>query len=112
MRHSCTTHWGVDNGANGGPWLRHPADAVLPSTGEYADYIEYDPLVPIGRPEDTLSGFTMDEVRPGEDKVICISCHRAHGSPYPDMLRWNYNTMKVGGGGSGGCFNCHSAKSD
>lgn len=24
------------------------------------------------------------------DKVMCFSCHRAHASGFPDMLRWNY----------------------
>jgi len=24
------------------------------------------------------------------DRVVCLSCHRAHASGFPDMLRWNY----------------------
>ncbi len=24
------------------------------------------------------------------DKVMCFSCHRAHATGFPDMLRWNY----------------------
>ncbi len=24
------------------------------------------------------------------DQVMCLSCHRAHASAFPDMLRWNY----------------------
>lgn len=44
--------------------------------------------------------------------VFCLSCHRAHGSPYPDMLRFDYSEMQAGGGGATGtgCFKCHSAK--
>jgi len=41
---------------------------------------------------------------------MCLSCHVAHGSPYADMLRWDYGTMVAGGGGSGGCFTCHTQK--
>jgi len=26
------------------------------------------------------------------DKVMCLSCHRAHATGWPDMLRWNYET--------------------
>ncbi|MFC1513206.1 cytochrome c3 family protein [Thermodesulfobacteriota bacterium] len=47
--------------------------------------------------------------------VMCLSCHRAHGSEYPDMLRWDYNTMIVNdeqGATGTGCFVCHSSKDD
>ena len=107
-----TTFRGNDNGGGGNPWLRHPADASLPSTGEYTSYTEYDPVIPVGRPEKDGALVSVDKslVRPGTDKVICMSCHRAHGSPYPDILRWNYDEMNAGGVDSGGCFKCHSAK--
>jgi hypothetical protein len=47
--------------------------------------------------------------------VMCLSCHRAHGSPYNDMLRWDYDGMVAGNGSGGGndgtgCFKCHSEK--
>jgi hypothetical protein len=51
------------------------------------------------------------------DIVTCLSCHRAHGSAYPDLLRWNYLDMQAGSGGDGtnayankGCFACHTTK--
>lgn len=107
---------GPDSGGSGNPWLRHPSDALIPdnSEEEYKNYTEYNPLVPVGRPEDNLSGFNLDEVRPGTDMVICLSCHRAHGSPYPDMLRWDYqNDCNAGTVNSDcGCFVCHSAKDE
>lgn len=101
----------VDNGGGATPWLRHPADAVMPNSGDYANYTSYTPLVPVGRPEGDLTGFTMDVVRPGTDMVICLSCHRAHGSPYPSMLRWDYDTCDINVGTSAdcGCFSCHSS---
>jgi hypothetical protein len=91
------------------PWLRHPSDAVLPAGGEYAGYTAYDPLVPVARAELTAVSAV---VTPGTDMVMCLSCHRAHGSPYPDMLRFPYSGMVAGGGGAAGtgCFKCHTQK--
>ena len=108
------------SGANDDPWLRHPSDFVIPSTDEYATVIgrEYDPLTPVGK--QSLTSGSHNVVEAG-DKVMCLSCHRAHGSPYPDMLRWDYT-----GGGEAvmshsaandtdpgtGCFYCHTTKDD
>ena len=88
------------------PWLRHPTDVVL-SDGEYADY---NPDAPVARqtiPDAPGSGFTA-----GSDVVMCLSCHRAHGSYQPDLLRWDYSTMVAGGDTptSLGCFTCHTDK--
>ena len=92
-------------------WIRHPSDAVLPSTGEYAYYTTYDPNVPVARPDLTTIANT-NLVANNSDMVMCLSCHRAHGSPYDDMLRWKYDGMIAGGGGDDGtgCFVCHTAK--
>ena len=94
---------------NGNNWIRHPSDAALPITGEYAAYTAYDPNVPVARPSLTAVSGT---VTPGTDMVMCLSCHRAHGSPNNDMLRWSYTGMVAGGGGADGtgCFTCHSEK--
>lgn len=99
-------HWELNSSDK---WIRHPSDAVLPTTGEYSAYTTYDPLVPVARPDLSNIGDPT-KVRPGTDMVMCLSCHRAHGSPYNDMLRWDYSTMNAGGGGSGGCFTCHTQK--
>ena len=91
------------------PWLRHPTDVSLPATPEYAAYTEYDPNAPVGRL--TVPATSSSVVTPGSDAVTCLSCHVAHASDYPDMLRWDYSEiMFAGGGGSGGCFTCHSTK--
>ena len=108
-----TTFFHIDNGGGANPWLRHPADAVIPDLAgsEYLNYTTYDPQVPVGRPD--LGSFIAGDVRPGIDKVMCLSCHRAHGSRYPDLLRWDYNTMVTGATGAvagTGCFKCHSTK--
>lgn len=96
------------------PWLRHPTDAVIPNSGEYASYTVYSTEVPVARPAIPQSpGGTVD---PGDSTnedgaiVMCLSCHRAHASPYLDALRWDYDTMLAGGSGSGGCFTCHTMK--
>lgn len=101
-------HKEKDTGSN---WIRHPSDAVIPDSGEYAEYTVYDPLSPVGRP-DLAAGWTPQaEVRPGTDMVMCLSCHRPHGSPYNDLLRWDYGLMIAGGGDlNRGCFACHTAK--
>ena len=105
-----TFHTQLDGNAN---WIRHPSDAVLPSTGEYANYTTYDPDVPVARPDLTTIPEGGIGVAAGTDMVMCLSCHRAHGSPYDDMLRWDYSGMVAGNGGSfsgTGCFTCHSEK--
>lgn len=100
------------NGGDDTPWIKHPAGVEIPATGEYASYTTYDPAVPVGRPYTELSGMTapLSEVRPGQDKVMCLSCHFAHAGPYPDALRWNYDDMVVNSGNTGGCFRCHTTK--
>ncbi len=87
-----------------GRWLRHPAgDHALPATGEYALYTAYNPQVPVAR---STLGTVSAIVTPGVDRVMCLSCHRAHGSPYRKMLRWDYAHMAPGTG----CFVCHTSK--
>ena len=96
------------------PWLRHPTDIVLPATGEYQYYNPdnghvYSVEAPVARP--TVPASSSDTVTPGTDIVMCLSCHRAHGSPVADILRWDYTTMQAGVGTTdSGCFTCHVNK--
>jgi len=93
--------------AETGAWLRHPTMIRLPTTGEFADYnpeTDYDASVSVG---------WINPASPtrSDATVTCLSCHRAHGSQYPDMLRWDYSAMTAGGGDNNeGCFKCHSSK--
>jgi predicted CXXCH cytochrome family protein len=93
-------------------WVRHPSDVVLPDDAdlEYAGYTVYNPLAPVAK--QTLDGTISAEVVPGQDLVTCLSCHRAHGSAHPDMLRWDYNECEAGTGTAAncGCFVCHTSK--
>lgn len=91
-----------------GQWVRHPTDYSMPLTGEYASYVTYQPETPVGK---TVLTNPADQVNTANDRIVlCVSCHRAHGSPYADALRWSYGTMDVGTGVTNGCMNCHTAK--
>jgi len=103
------------------PWFRHPTGVVLPKSGEYSSYNPgilppadapgirvYNPDAPVGRIK--VPGAPVAEVTPGEDTVLCLSCHVAHGSPYESLLRWDYESIFAGEGGNGGCFICHTSK--
>jgi predicted CXXCH cytochrome family protein len=103
-----------DTAIGASPWLRHPSDAVIPDSGEYTDAFGaagtgtgiYNPLIPVAR--DSLSSVSS-AVTLGTDKVMCLSCHRAHASPYYKMLRWDYKNWP--GAGTDGCGTCHTSKS-
>ena len=101
------------------PWIRHPSDFIIPSTGEYAGMsVDYSSRSPVARPTG-FAGWATDTpssaVAPGTDLVMCLSCHRPHGSANDDLLRWDYSMMVAGGGGgldNQGCFYCHVTKDD
>jgi predicted CXXCH cytochrome family protein len=89
------------------PWLRHPTDIALPNADEYAGYdpvSNYSAEAPVAwtNPEDTSNRSTA--------VVMCLSCHRVHGSDQPDLLRWDYSTMEPGSALTNGCFTCHTTK--
>ncbi|MDD2558383.1 MAG: cytochrome c3 family protein, partial [Desulfuromonas sp.] len=72
------------------------------------------PLTPVGRPN--VPDSPSASVVPGKDMVMCLSCHRPHGSPYADMLRWDYSAQISGEPSPSethtGCFFCHTTKDD
>lgn len=92
------------------PFIRHPTDIVLPDSGEYQHYTTFSVEAPVGRT--VVPASASSTVAPGTDVVTCLSCHMAHASPYPDMLRWDYNDMDAHNSGdvNTGCFTCHTAK--
>ena len=99
---------GTSSGEVGGqePWLRHPTDVLLPSSGEYISYATYSLTAPVARtsipnsPSGTVSS---------SDVVMCLSCHRAHASPYHKIIRWDYKKWP-GNGQTNGCNVCHTSK--
>ncbi len=117
-------HWKFHaSGASGiggptSPWLRHPTDTdVIGKGGEYASYndiiggLAYSLEAPVGY-VGAIPVATRATVASGDSPVICLSCHRAHASPYNDILRWDYTTMQAGGASASGtgCFRCHTTK--
>ncbi|HEW81559.1 MAG TPA: hypothetical protein ENH18_04225 [Nitrospirae bacterium] len=93
------------------PFTRHPADIVLPTTGDYAGYTSYNTQVPIAR---TTIPTAASASNVTNATIMCLSCHRAHASAYPDMLRWDYTKMLAGNAATAdrdtGCFACHTGK--
>ncbi len=93
------------------PFKRHPSDIVIKNSGEYAAYTTYSVEAPVGRT--TVPDVASGTVVPGTDVVMCLSCHAAHATKYPDLLRWDYDDMIAGGGSEDtGCFTCHTQKND
>lgn len=101
------------------PWVRHPTDIDMRHTDyddtEYAAYsYSFQAPAALSSLPDTLDGSSYDD----EAIVTCISCHRAHGSEFDDLLRWSYAGMIAGPAGTTGqatgegCFICHTAKDD
>jgi predicted CXXCH cytochrome family protein len=104
-------HDGTGNIGSASPWLRHPTDYDMGNTGvssEYRDYggvsNTYQVVTPVGSSDvssvKSTVAFTDDSI------VTCISCHRAHGTPYFKIMRWDY----AGSAGGGFCANCHTSK--
>jgi hypothetical protein len=102
-------------GGNGtsGAFLRHPSDYVLPESGEYQHYTNYEISAPVARNAifiQTVPG-PFELVRAGEDMVMCLSCHQAHATPYNGMLRFDYASIIAGDTEDRvGCFACHTTK--
>ncbi len=99
------------------PWLRHPSDFDLNKARQVAGGDDYDGYtysvdVPVATTNPaTATDATLTGAAAGQAIVMCLSCHRAHGSQYNDILRWDYSTMNAGGGAStAGCFYCHTTK--
>ena len=95
---------GSENQSSSTGWIRHPTNTLLPMNGEYAGYEVYRKDVPVSYP---------DPKKPERStaRVMCMSCHRPHGTPHLYLLRWDYKTMMArGGDNSTGCFACHTTK--
>lgn len=97
-------------GAMASPWVRHPTDFDMSLSGEYAGYNAYRKDVPVASSINTTQA-TLGTTA-GTRIVTCISCHRAHGSNEPDLLRFTYNMNAHNGTSTAGCFACHTTKDD
>jgi hypothetical protein len=120
--HSGAGDLGADTGVEASSaWLRHPTDYDMNDLDAASEYLDYGtdgtylPLAPVAT--DRVTGgvvvVTVSNVfaNNGDAIVNCISCHRAHGSPYADLLRWDYDTCEAGTDDAAcGCFLCHTTK--
>lgn len=92
-------HWDVTNPASYGD--KHPADRPLGSTiaTTYNGYISTD--IPTGGNQETAfweiapfedpANTTSSTAGPtGSSKVMCLTCHRAHASAFPNIGRWYF----------------------
>jgi hypothetical protein len=110
----CHGQFHSDTQANS-TWIRHPVDVVIPNSGEFSGLTTYEPLVPVARRNVSSDDANSPAINLGSDVVSCLSCHRAHGSPYPAMLRWGYRAWPgddpyTGGPAFNGCAVCHTSK--
>ncbi len=105
----------IDSTALTGVWIRHPSNVLIEDKGEYSGITTYNPSVAIGRKNLVPNDANFQTIDHTRDVVTCISCHRPHGSPNPDMLRWDYNGMLAHDSNANtgnGCFVCHTTKDD
>jgi len=127
----CHGYFHTENGCDEGidpdddmthPWIRHPTDYDMGNTAsssEYRSYVgadgstaaQYNIVAPVASADVSTVKSTVSF---NDDTIVmCLSCHRAHGTPYDDILRWDYSKMNAGNGGNfanKGCFACHTTK--
>ena len=112
-----TFHGTIDaDSTSGDPWVRHPTDITLSESSEASLYNTsdgssigtYNVTIPIAR--SSVPASSVSTVTAATDIVMCLSCHRAHGSPVADLLRFDYTDMVAGSTNTGGCFVCHTSK--
>ena len=102
-----------------GVWLRHPTDFDMSqavSSSEYSGYNQgsgsnndYSVVAPLATEDDSSQLASTVFSQANDAIVMCLSCHRAHGSPHDGLLRWDYKSWPQPGGYNG-CAICHSAK--
>mgnify|MGYP005839897001 CR=1 FL=1 len=113
---SCHTDFhSTANTQSGAGWIRHPTDLAMSATyvGNYdtnsGGAASYNAAVPVAT--STAGDNTIANNGTTDAIVMCLSCHRAHGSDQADLLRFDYSLNLAGpNGASPGCETCHGAK--
>lgn len=108
----------TETGGSASPWKRHPTDYALFTggagwTSASTDLNANDApigLISIGANTTTSNYYSTGTIDETNSAVICLSCHRAHGTANLDLLRWDYSTIEAGGGTTDGCLSCHYAQ--
>lgn len=103
-------------------WLRHPTDFDMSKASlensEYTFYNggtgtsnPYSVVTPVATDDynnTAINSVVYDPAKTNDAIVMCLSCHRSHGTPYNSILRWDYKNWP--GSGTNGCAICHTAK--
>src|SRR4030042_2061438 len=91
-------------------WVRHPADISFSTVhggfagSEYQDYVTYSLESPVAY----FNPTGREKVVDADSILMCMSCHRAHASPYPDALRGDYSKISTEDMTREGCLICHT----
>lgn len=85
-------------------WVRHPTDQIIPSGWEISTLTNYTFVDWKANPVGTVNAVAPAD---GNMYVTCLSCHRAHGSAYNDILRFDYTDQCADGASTNGCLGCH-----
>jgi hypothetical protein len=107
---------GTDNTNDGANWTRHPTDNLLVTApgwdlSEVTTDYKWNPFA--WAPGSTVTTTSPYLATDTGASVACVSCHRAHGTPYEDLLRWGYSdndpaqTQQAGSAFTQGCLGCH-----
>jgi len=108
----------TDSGTS--PWKRHPTEVAIPAAWDAIGAgvtIDYN-VTPFGFTGADYTAMTTataySATLADNPRVVCVSCHRAHGSDYNDLLRFNYTdvgTLQTAGSGATiGCLACHTGQ--
>lgn len=103
-----------------GVWLRHPTDFDMgraASSTEYESYNGgtgannvYSVVAPVATNSTSEILNTTIYTASGDAIVMCLSCHRAHGTPHQAILRWDYKAWPEDTTAVNGCAVCHTTK--
>ncbi|MGV1100005.1 cytochrome c3 family protein [Thiovibrio sp. JS02] len=103
-----------------GVWLRHPVDFDMSRAASGTEYEAYNGgggsnntysvITPVASSDTSTTVNSTVNISTDSNNaiVMCLSCHRAHGTPYDAILRWDYKKWPAAG--HNGCAVCHTAK--
>jgi len=97
----CACHEKFNRTGNGGGrrgWTRHPVGISI-AAAAHADFENWSRLTTRVTQAELPSGNANDIYGA---QVFCLSCHRAHASPFKDAMRWDYSDNAQG------CLECHT----
>ena len=82
-------------------WYKHPTANALLNGTDYGSYMWTYPVETTEATAAKATSWTTDELT---DRVMCLSCHNAHGSANDSAMKWNATAAS----GIGiGCNKCH-----